>query len=955
GRDHTGAGPGPEPAPGEHSGPGATRPPAGADRPDAAAWPAAPAGRGGTGDETPTAGAGPHGAPGTDGATPPADEAEALAEAAPRPADADREPAPTAGHGSRPGTGQDGAEGTEAPGAAEASGDTTPAEPNGDTAPPETNGDTTPSKANGNATAAEPSGDATPDTAAGSPTPTGQDGPHHTETNGDTAPPETNGNTAPGKANGNATTAEPSGDTAPADASGDTAPNKTNGNTAPDTAARTPAPAGQDGPHHTEASPRGGSGERAEVPGASGGGGGAAGKGKRSAAAEALAAAVRAVESGERSAASFFNDTPAARPVPPTAPAAPVREQARAAAPASAPAPAPVRRPSARPAPGPGGEIPGSGDVRQVLAAGGAPETLAGQVAAVLGERAAEALREDPWQLLAVPGVRPDQADGFARALLGPACEPGDERRALALTGWLLERAALEGHTALESSALREALAKVSVPDPDEALRTAIAEGAVLVFQDALDAPSGGARPPAADDEEAEQPVRVLLGLDRYALAEESLADGLARLAGTFATPGGGAAADDAPAGDPSAPGWESAAAAAPTASAAELIRTVAAHGLVVHSGGEAARAEPAALVAAARAMGLRAYAAAHSEDGRRRLAASLGEAPAAGPEAASAAVTVAALLADAAGPGRDEEGALALDLLAVLDAPQLDVETAAMLVESLPDGARLVLSGDPGVLWSAGPGRVFADLVAARRCPQIVSRTPDPGPIGELVSGIGIGELLQVEAPGKEVVIVPVRDAGEAVHRTVQLVADSVPRAIGVPPEQTQVITPGHGGAAGTRALNAALKNRLNPGPGRFGGFDPGDRVAYTPAPGRTVPGTVVSADAEGLRLDCAGAPVVVPRAEVGELVRHGWALTAHQAAGMRWPAAVVVLPGDATAGLTRSWVYTAFGRGERHLSVVHGADGALPRAVAEIPFKDRTTRLRALLQAQVPAESAG
>ncbi|MFE1934652.1 helix-hairpin-helix domain-containing protein [Streptomyces sp. NPDC059474] len=703
---------------------------------------------------------------------------------------------------------------------------------------------------------------------------------------------------------------------------------------------------------------------------------GAGGKGRRSAAAEALAAAVRAVESGERSAASFFNDAPARRPAAPAAPAAPatpVREQPRAAAPAVAPAP--VRPPSVRPASGPGGEVPGSGDVREVLAAGGAPETLAGPVAETLGERAAEALREDPWQLLAVPGVRPEQADGFARSLLGPDCEPGDERRALALTGWLLERAALEGHTALESSTLRDALAKVSVPDPDEALRTAIAEGAVLVFQDALDAPPG-ARPQAADDEDAEQPVRVLLGLDRYALAEESLADALARLASTFVPPQGGAADGEAPTGGPGAPAWEGAAAAAPTASAAELIRTVAAHGLVAHSGGEAARAEPAALVAAARALGLRAYAAAHSEDGRRRLAAALSEAPGADPEAssadpeaasadpeaasadadaASAAVTVAGLLADAEGPGRDEEGALALDLLAVLDAPQLDVETAAMLVESLPDGARLVLSGDPGVLWSAGPGRVFADLVAARRCPQVVSRTPDPGPIGELVSGIGIGELNQVEAPGKEVVIVPVRDAGEAVHRTVQLVADSVPRAIGIPAEQTQVITPGHGGAAGTRALNAALKARLNPGPGRFGGFDPGDRVAYTPAPGRTVPGTVVSADTEGLRLDCAGAPVVVPRTEVGELVRHGWALTAHQAAGARWPAAVVVLPGDATAGLTRAWIYTAFSRGERHLSVVHGAEAALPRAVAEIPFKERTTRLRALLQAQVPAGSTG
>ncbi|MER5785940.1 ATP-dependent RecD-like DNA helicase, partial [Streptomyces mobaraensis] len=341
---------------------------------------------------------------------------------------------------------------------------------------------------------------------------------------------------------------------------------------------------------------------------------------------------------------------------------------------------------------------------------------------------------------------------------------------------------------------------------------------------------------------------------------------------------------------------------------------------------------------AAPRALGLRARAAAFTEDGRRRLAAS-GDAEA---------VTVAGLLAGREGPERDAEGTLPVDVLAVLDAPRLDVETAAALVESLPDGARLILSGDPAELWSAGPGRVFADVLAARACPVVVSRTPDPGPLGELLSGIGAGELLRVDAPGKEVVIVPVRDAGEAVHRTVQLVADSVPRAIGVPPEATQVVTVGHGGAAGTRALNAALKERLNPGPGRFGGFDPGDRIAYVPAPGRMIPGTVVSGDAAGLRLDCSGTQVVVPPGRVADAVRHGWAVTAHQAAGTRWPAAVVVLPGDAGPGLTRSWVYTAFGRGERHLSVVHGAGQDLPRAVAEVPAKERGTRLRTLLKPQ-------
>ncbi|MFF7730304.1 helix-hairpin-helix domain-containing protein [Streptomyces sp. NPDC008001] len=632
---------------------------------------------------------------------------------------------------------------------------------------------------------------------------------------------------------------------------------------------------------------------------------GPAGDGK-SAVAEALAAAVRAVESGERSAASFFTEAPRPAPARKAAPARPPRQAA------TAPAPAPAAAPRI--------DAEGLAGIRQVLAAGGAPEQLAGPVAEALGEQAAEALREDPWQLLAVPGVRPEQADGFARALLGPEAGPGDERRAQALTGWLLERAALEGHTVLEAPALTAALARHSVPDPDGALQSAIAEGTVLVFQEAVE-PAPGSAAPQGEDEEV--PVRLLLGLDRYAMAEESLADGLARLISTF----------------PAEPGeWEEAATAAPTPSAAELIRAAAAAGLVTHSGGEAARAEPAALVAAARALGLRACAAAHTEDGRRRLAAS-GD-----PEA----VTVAGLLSGAEGPGRDEDGALALDLLAVLDAPQLDVETAAVLVESLADGTRLVLSGDPAVLWSAGPGRVFADVVAARACPAVVSRTPDEGPVGELVSGIGVGELTQPAAPGKEVVIVPVRDPGEAVHRTVQLVADSIPRAIGIPAADTQVITPGHGGPAGTRALNAALKERLNPGPGRFGGFDPGDRVAYVPAPGRMIPGTVTAAEPEGLRLDCGGSSVLVPRERVAEAVRHGWAVTAHQAAGTRWPAAVVVLPGDAARTLTRSWIYTAFGRAERHLSVVHGVDQALPRAVAEVPAKERTTRLRALLRAQ-------
>ncbi|MFF3213960.1 helix-hairpin-helix domain-containing protein [Streptomyces sp. NPDC002886] len=614
-----------------------------------------------------------------------------------------------------------------------------------------------------------------------------------------------------------------------------------------------------------------------------------------------LLAAVRAVESGAKPPARF--DAPAPRRTVPAP--APERTPATAPAPASAPSPTPAALPTPAAAP-----APASPDalraVREVLLRGGAPEALAPQTTATLGEDAAAQLAESPWRLLAVAGVRPTQADGFARALLGAEeTGPGDERRAAALVGWLLAQAAAKGHTVLEAPTLESALAQYGVPDPAEALEAAVGEGAALAFEE----PVG---PPVGEDEE--QPVRILVGLEGSAMAEESLAEGLARIANAFTDP-----AD-----------WDKAA----TGAGAELIRAAAGHGLVTHTGGEAARAEPRALLAAAREFGLRACLAAH--------------APAEG------AVTVAGLLAGAEGPGRDADGQFALDLLIVLDAPQLDVETAAALVESVPDGARLVLSGDPAVLGSAGPGRVFADVLAARACPQLVSRIPDPGPIGELVSGIGVGELYQVDAPGKEVVIVPVRDAGEAVHRTVQLVAESVPRAFGIPADAVQVITPGHGGPAGTRALNAALKERLNPGPGRFLGFDPGDRVVHVPSAGRALPARVVSADAQGLHLaGAAGARIVVPKERVESQVRHGWAVTAHQAVGSRWPAAVVVLPGDAAQALSRDWVYTAFGRAERHLSVVHGVDQALPRAVAEVPAKPRTTRLTALLRGLVASAS--
>ena len=237
-----------------------------------------------------------------------------------------------------------------------------------------------------------------------------------------------------------------------------------------------------------------------------------------------LLAAVRAVESGAKPAAGVLRRRPGRRP-------------AGAAA-------APPRPPRRRPRPRPRRPPPAAGRRDRRGRAGRAgpraapPRRWPARPPRPSASGAAEQLREDPWRLLAVPGVRPEQADGFARALLGAECGPDDERRTAALVGWLLEQAALQGHTALEAAALRAALAERAVPDPDGgraaapsprascwSSRTALGRARSRTpARGGRRGPGGGGGPAGAE------PVRVLLGLDRYALAEESLADGLARL-----------------------------------------------------------------------------------------------------------------------------------------------------------------------------------------------------------------------------------------------------------------------------------------------------------------------------------------------------------------------------------------------------------------------------------------
>jgi exodeoxyribonuclease V alpha subunit len=542
---------------------------------------------------------------------------------------------------------------------------------------------------------------------------------------------------------------------------------------------------------------------------------------------------------------------------------------------------------------------------------------LAGRAVDVLGAGAAAALTDDPWRLLEIADVRVGDADWLAVTTL-PGVSQQDPRRGRALVAYLLARAARDGHTAQPVDVVAAALSGEQVADPQAAIRDAVASGRVLGYDD-------------------------LLALERYAMAEEAVADGLARLLST-ATP----LADPAAAGSVGRDLDD-----AQRGAVEQLIG----HGVTLLTGGPGTGKSRtvAAVVALAAARGKRIALAAPTGRAAKRLE-ELADAPAS---------TLHRLLGAQGTSGdfaRGEEWPLDADLVVVDETSMLDAELAAALVDACADGTRLLLVGDPAQLPSIGAGRVLGDLLDAGVLPvtelTTLYRQAEGGTIARLAASIRVGELPGVDDPSREVVVVPAHGSQQAAHRCLQLVTDSIPRALGIDPADVQVVTPVHRGPAGTIALNAALKARLNPGDGTVGGFDPGDRVVATAnhldlepvgfANGEV--GTVTEAKAGTVTVAFTAGPVEVSGKALADL-RHGWAITVHRAQGSEWPAVVAVLPPEAGGMLSRPLVYTAFTRAQRHLSVVHASGPALARAVRQVDARPRRTRLAALLRDAVGA----
>jgi len=569
-------------------------------------------------------------------------------------------------------------------------------------------------------------------------------------------------------------------------------------------------------------------------------------------------------------------------------------------------------------------------DVVELLVGAGLEAKLAAGVADTLGPDAARRLRDDPWALLGLQGVGLGDADRLAIAVLKGA-DRQDSRRGRAIVGLTLRTATRDGHTVLPADLVVAALQAEGIADPAAAIVAAVESGDVLEHEPPEPEGAGG------EDMAEPDPALRSLSLARYGMAEELVSEAIARLAATAERIADPASVRTV------AKGLDK----AQQAAVAQVLES----GVSLLTGGPGTGKSRtvAAIVKLLRAKGTDIALAAPTGRAAKRLE-ELTDHPA---------TTVHRLLGAqgmTGGFARNEEWPLDADVVVVDEASMLDVELTAALLEACPDGTHLLLVGDPAQLPSIGPGHVLGDIIDSGAVPvtelTTLYRQAEGGAIARLATAVRGGELPPVDSPDREVVVVPATGSAEAARRVVQLVTDSIPRALGIDPGSVQVVTPVHRGPAGTIELNKALKAVLNPGEGTVWGFDAGDRVVATANHLELEPtgfangevGVVTKTGDGSLDVSFTSGPVTVTGKAMSDL-RHGWAITVHRAQGSEWPGVVVVVPPEAGGMLSRPLVYTALTRAQSHLSIVHASGAALARAVREVDVRPRRTRLASLL----------
>lgn len=164
----------------------------------------------------------------------------------------------------------------------------------------------------------------------------------------------------------------------------------------------------------------------------------------------------------------------------------------------------------------------------------------------------------------------------------------------------------------------------------------------------------------------------------------------------------------------------------------------------------------------------------------------------------------------------KDEDEPLKADAMIVDEVSMVDLPLMRSLLRALPDGCRLILVGDPDQLPSVGPGNVFSDLLRSGKIPTVrlteIFRQARESLIVMNAHAINRGELPVLTAKDKDFFFLRRLEPGKTVETIRELCFQRLPKNMGIPPEDIQVLSPTRKGEAGTANLNKVLQSVLNP-----------------------------------------------------------------------------------------------------------------------------------------------
>ena len=322
----------------------------------------------------------------------------------------------------------------------------------------------------------------------------------------------------------------------------------------------------------------------------------------------------------------------------------------------------------------------------------------------------------------------------------------------------------------------------------------------------------------------------------------------------------------------------------------------------------------------------------------------------------------------------KNESNPLKADAIIVDEMSMVDIQLLHCLLQAIPQRKRLIFVGDPDQLPPVGPGYPFSDMLRSNLLPtvrlQTIFRQAQESLIVMNAHRVNQGQLPELKNVKSDFFFLRAATE-EAAAQTVQdLCSTRLPKNMGIPADQIQVLSPTRKGGMGTQHLNVRLQQSLNPAAPRkkerqWGDFSfrEGDRVMqirnnydimWKKQDGSAVGtgvfngdiGTVAAIDPamETLSVLYDDRYVDYDFSQLGEL-EPAYAMTVHKSQGSEYRAVILCAWNGSPLLLSRSVLYTAITRA-RELLVIVGREEVIAAMTENAKKNRRYSGLKLRLQ---------